>query len=71
MVVMELTKSRHLELQLPTVRRHVTDTKDLHIWCWAVIAFGYLIMLLMEEFLHQLRSVVYPIIYGALYIPGG
>ena len=27
--------------------------------------------LLMEEVLHQLRLVVYPIIYQVLYIPGG
>jgi len=26
---------------------------------------------LMEEILHQLRLVVYPIIYKVLYIPGG
>ena len=28
-------------------------------------------ILLMEEILHQLRLVVYPIIYMVLYIPGG
>ena len=28
-------------------------------------------ILLMEEILHQLRLVVYPIIYRVLYIPGG
>ena len=28
-------------------------------------------ILLMEEILHQLRFVVYPIIYRVLYIPGG
>ena len=28
-------------------------------------------ILLMEEILHQLRLVVYPIIYKVLYIPGG
>ena len=29
------------------------------------------VILLMEEILHQLRLVVYPIIYKVLYIPGG
>ena len=29
------------------------------------------IILLMAEILHQLRLVVYPIIYKVLYIPGG
>ena len=29
------------------------------------------VILLMAEILHQLRLVVYPIIYRALYIPGG
>ena len=29
------------------------------------------VILLMEEILHQLRLVVYPIIYRVLYIPGG
>ena len=29
------------------------------------------VILLMEEVLHQLRLVVYPIIYTILYIPGG
>ena len=28
-------------------------------------------LLLMAEILHQLRLVVYPIIYRVLYIPGG
>ena len=28
-------------------------------------------ILLMEEILHQLRLVVYPIVYRVLYIPGG
>ena len=28
-------------------------------------------LLLMEEILHQLRLVVYPIIYRVIYIPGG
>ena len=27
--------------------------------------------MLMEDFLHQLRLVLSPIIYGVLYIPGG
>ena len=29
------------------------------------------VVLLMAEILHQLRLVVYPIIYKVLYIPGG
>ena len=32
---------------------------------------GRSLILLMEEILHQLRLVVYPIIYMVLYIPGG
>ena len=30
-----------------------------------------MVVLLMEEILHQLRLVVYPTIYTVLYIPGG
>ena len=33
--------------------------------------FDFVKLLLMEEILHLLRLVVYPIIYKALYIPGG
>ncbi len=32
---------------------------------------GLLMILLMAEILHQLRLVVYPIIYRVSYIPGG
>ena len=35
------------------------------IFCWLEM------VLLMEEILHQLRLVVYPIIFSVLYIPGG
>ena len=31
----------------------------------------FVVLLLMAEILHQLRLVVYPIIYKVLYIPGG
>ena len=32
---------------------------------------GFRRLLLMEESLHQLRLVVYPVFYKVLYIPGG
>ena len=31
---------------------------------------SYLLLLMEQEILHQLRLVVYPIIYKVLYIPG-
>ena len=42
--------------------------------CFLVFQLGtldLLLMMLMAEIRHQLRLVVYPIIYKALYIPGG
>ena len=36
---------------------------------WSLVGGGGI--LLMEEILHRLRLVVYPIIYKVLYIPGG
>ena len=38
---------------------------------WFVYIYIYGFILLMAEILHQLRLVVYPIIYRASYIPGG
>ena len=36
-----------------------------------ISTMGYLYILLMAEILHQLRLVVYPIIYRVSYMPGG
>ena len=35
------------------------------------VAIGIAVILLMAEILHQLRLVVFPIIYRVSYIPGG
>ena len=42
-------------------------------WCSSssFIFYDSQSLLLMEELLHQLRLVVYPIVYRVLYIPGG
>ena len=47
-----------------------TDTQISNIYFFHVLCINQQ-LLLMKETLHQLRLVVYPIIYMALYIPGG
>ena len=44
----------------------------LILFSWIISSISILsALLLMEELLHQVRLVVYPIIYRVLYIPGG
>ena len=42
---------------------------DFQVDKWDVSKLSFL--LLVDEILHQLRLVIYPIIYRVLYIPGG
>ena len=67
-LLVELVSRDHLDenFEYPSVR-----SCRLTCLAWEVTAWTNFTLLLMEEILHQLRLVVYPIIYKVFYIPGG